>query len=317
MQLIACRTVQSLLRHNLDSHPLLNWVLGHCYTSPAQAASDLSYSALARVFSRVSYPCDPVSLLQLSLLKSASPSPQTREEAASLLHVLESRHLSIETLPPSVGAYVARRGEILVRHFSSHHPELTIPIFSDMVYRYCPLSPIPYPLSPIPYPLSPIPYPLSPIPYPLSPFPYPLSPVPVSVQLICTLRIDGASPSNQRSLLQLILPWLSNVELVDVLVLPLQDSLAPQQQRTLSPDTRHLSSLKGTGWGCHQASELVLNNLLFLTIEHSLQFPQEVSLLSSQCVHLEFAPPSRWRLSGALSAAGARMWGTYTRTCCR
>ena len=63
-----------------------------------------------------------------------------------------------------------------------------------------------------------------------------------------------------------------------MLVLPLQDTLGPHQ-RTHSPDSRHLSSLRGTGWGCHQASELVLNNLLFLTIEHSLEFPLEVEAL--------------------------------------
>lgn len=110
-------------------------MLSHCYTSPSQTASDLSYSALSRVFSRLSYPCDPVSLILLSLMKSSSPDPQTREEAVGLLQVLESRHLLKDSLPVSVGAYVARRGVILVRHFSTHHPELTIPVFSDMVYR--------------------------------------------------------------------------------------------------------------------------------------------------------------------------------------
>ena len=49
-----------------------------------------------------------------------------------------------------------------------------------------------------------------------------------------------------------------------MLVLALQDLLGPQ--RTLSPDTKHLSCLKGTGWGCHQASKLVLDNLWFLTL---------------------------------------------------
>ena len=93
--------------------------------------------------------------------------------------------------------------------------------------------------------------------------------------LLLLFRIEGASLVNKRSLLQLILPWLSNIELVDVLVLPLQDTLP--LQRTQSDTTQ--SGLKGTGWGCHQASELVLNNLLFLTIEHSLEFPHEVVCL--------------------------------------
>ena len=49
-----------------------------------------------------------------------------------------------------------------------------------------------------------------------------------------------------------------------MLVLALQDPL--EQQRTLTPDTKHLSCLKGTGWGSHQASKLVLYNLWLVTL---------------------------------------------------
>ena len=97
----------------------------------------------------------------------------------------------------------------------------------------------------------------------------------VVVVVIVVDRIEGASHINKRNLLQLILPWLHNIELVDVLVLPLQDTLP--LQRTQYDTTQ--SGLKGTGWGCHQASELVLNNLLFLTIEHSLEFSHEVQFV--------------------------------------
>ena len=89
-------------------------------------------------------------------------------------------------------------------------------------------------------------------------------------------RIETASPLNKRTLLKQILPWLRNIELVDVLVLPLQDT-QPSHTSNHCPDSSHLSSLKGTGWGCHQASELVLNNLLYLTLDLSQEFTHEVT----------------------------------------
>lgn len=69
-------------------------------------------------------------------------------------------------------------------------------------------------------------------------------------------------------MLTFLLPWLSNIELVDAgLLLPvftpyvLSDQEASSQMSSL--EATH--QLKGNGWGSLQATTLVLNNLMFMT----------------------------------------------------
>lgn len=81
-------------------------------------------------------------------------------------------------------------------------------------------------------------------------------------------RMQRARPARQVSLLQYLLPWMWNVELVDGSVdmgnrtgtISLNAKMAESQALARRP-------LKGEGWGSRQASEMVLNNLLHLTVK--------------------------------------------------
>lgn len=81
-------------------------------------------------------------------------------------------------------------------------------------------------------------------------------------------RFPTTHPNGRQIMLTFLLPWLSNIELVDAgLLLPvftpyvLSDQEASSQMSSL--EATH--QLKGNGWGSLQATTLVLNNLMFMT----------------------------------------------------
>jgi len=71
-------------------------------------------------------------------------------------------------------------------------------------------------------------------------------------------------------MLTYLLPWLSNMELVDQgLLSPLSTPDSPDYEPsggTVGLGTgSHHPQLKGSGWGSLQATSMVLNNLMFMT----------------------------------------------------
>ena len=81
-----------------------------------------------------------------------------------------------------------------------------------------------------------------------------------------THRFHTATPAIRQVLLQYLLPWLHNMELVD----PNINMEATNNQDFPEIPPKNYSDymkppLKGEGWGSPQATEMVLNNLLFIT----------------------------------------------------
>ncbi len=81
------------------------------------------------------------------------------------------------------------------------------------------------------------------------------------------VRFEMSSSSGKRGLLQYMVPWLENVELVD-----LQPQVViVQQTSNIMPEDgggRRASgnpALSGTGWGSMEATKVVLHNLLYIT----------------------------------------------------
>ena len=77
-------------------------------------------------------------------------------------------------------------------------------------------------------------------------------------------RFEVVSNQGRRSILQLMLPWLRNVELVDDnlrhhVVSCFEETAAVSSSSPCNP------LLKGTGWGSLEGSQLVLHNLVYLT----------------------------------------------------
>lgn len=63
-------------------------------------------------------------------------------------------------------------------------------------------------------------------------------------------------------MLSYLLPWLSNIELVDTGLPPASSPCTPEEE---AGQGQAMSSLRGNGWGSLQATSLVLNNLMFMT----------------------------------------------------
>ena len=68
-------------------------------------------------------------------------------------------------------------------------------------------------------------------------------------------------------MLSYLLPWLSNMELLDTGLLPPASSpcTPDEEQRTRAHVLGLSPCLRGNGWGSLQATSLVLNNLMFMT----------------------------------------------------
>ncbi|XP_033646304.1 protein furry homolog-like isoform X1 [Asterias rubens] len=82
-----------------------------------------------------------------------------------------------------------------------------------------------------------------------------------------TERFESAPLNHRKVMLEILLPWLYNVELVGE---PNKDiSSISRHERDIDPeDQDHGSPLKTCGWGSKQASDIVLNNLFFITSEY-------------------------------------------------
>ncbi len=83
------------------------------------------------------------------------------------------------------------------------------------------------------------------------------------------LRFEMASSSGRRGLLQYMVPWLQNVELVD------DSPITQPQVIVLRPPAEYLQEvgvestgndiLTGSGWGSPEATKVILHNLLYIT----------------------------------------------------
>ena len=85
-----------------------------------------------------------------------------------------------------------------------------------------------------------------------------------------THRYPTPSTNANQMMLQYLIPWLHNLELVDTNLPPtnpLTNFLSRQQDSQQSVYTK--PSLKGEGWGSSQATEMILNNMMYITSQVS------------------------------------------------
>lgn len=78
-------------------------------------------------------------------------------------------------------------------------------------------------------------------------------------------RFPTTHPNGRQIMLSYLLPWLSNIELLDTGLMPPASSPCTPEEETRGQGPSVSPSLKGNGWGSLQATSLVLNNLMFMT----------------------------------------------------
>nr|XP_033801710.1 protein furry homolog-like isoform X6 [Geotrypetes seraphini] len=84
-------------------------------------------------------------------------------------------------------------------------------------------------------------------------------------------RIQTAHPAGRQVMLHYLLPWMNNIELVDLKPLPTVRRNEEEEEDSLKDRELMVNSrrwLKGEGWGSPQATAMVLNNLMFMTAKY-------------------------------------------------
>ncbi|XP_070490077.1 protein furry isoform X3 [Chironomus tepperi] len=235
-------TVVLLLECNPDAGMLLEWVIDRCYTATSKEA-DACFFALASIFNVKEYPCDHyTSVIAVTLVMCGCPRVEVQTTALQLLQILDKRFFGTTsvlqgekekddkncTLDGALDKLYCRSQMYLSRQMSRLRPEMTMPMFSEITYRFQ------------------------------------------------TARTDV-----RFLLLQCLLPWLENMELLASNVPP---TVSPLSYIMYYPD----SGLKGRrdGAGSTEATEMILNNLFYITAKFSDSHGREIEELwgiLSQC----------------------------------
>uniref|UniRef100_A0A8C4ID95 Furry homolog b (Drosophila) n=1 Tax=Dicentrarchus labrax TaxID=13489 RepID=A0A8C4ID95_DICLA len=185
------------------------------------------FKAIATVCGNRNYPCDLVTLLNLVLFKASDTSREIYEISMQLMQVLESKLCAY-----SKRMVEQKPGNIL---YGTHGP--LPPLYSVN------LSTLSIQLASM----------------------YPELTLPLFSEV--SQRFPTTHTNGRQIMLSYLLPWLSNIELVDTGLLPPASSpCTPEEEPHGQGQGMGLSpSLRGNGWGSLQATSLVLNNLMFMT----------------------------------------------------
>ncbi|XP_031346669.1 protein furry isoform X1 [Photinus pyralis] len=231
----ARETVVLLLECNPDIGHLLDWVVDRCYTG-TQAVADGCFLALATIFSAKEYPCDHyTAIINVTLMNTGCPRPIVRDTALQLLQLLDKRFFGAvgplaegdlaegdkgrSTLDTLLATTYCRSQIHLSEQLAHLHPELTMPMFSEITHRF-----------------------------------------------------QTARPELRQLLLQYLLPWLHNMELVDPNVPPANPLFYYQYHA----NDMGRAGGRREGWGSAEATEMVLNNIFYITAKFGDNHPKEM-----------------------------------------
>ncbi|XP_030386037.1 protein furry isoform X4 [Scaptodrosophila lebanonensis] len=233
---LARDTVVLLLESNPDMGQLLEWVIDRCYTSTPREA-DACFLALASIFSAKEYPCDHyTSVITVTLLMTGCPRVEVHATALQLLQILDKRFF----------------GSVVGTLHSDNEKEDdkvgTLDVLLSSAYcrsqRY--LSKQLAQLRPE---------------------------LTMSIFSEITHRFQSAREDVRALLLQCLLPWLQNMELVATSVPP----ATPLSYIMYFPDSGTRGRRDGTG--STEATEMILNNLFYITAKFSDAHPRDIEEL--------------------------------------
>ncbi|XP_053672318.1 protein furry [Anopheles nili] len=236
---LAKETVVLLLESNPDIGQLLEWVIDRCYTAiPRQ--SDACFLALAVIFSAREYPCDHyTSVINVTLLMTGCPRVEVHSTALQLLQVLDKRFFG------NVGPLHTE---------TDKEPDKIGTLDAVLSGAYCRSQMY------------------------LSRQIARLRPeLTMSMFSEITYRFQTARTETRALLLQCLLPWLENVELVASSVPP----ATPLSYIMYYPDSGTRGRREGSG--STEATEMILNNLFYITAKFADSHPYIEELWGTLC----------------------------------
>jgi len=267
-------TVILLLESNPDEGTLLDWLVECCFTKSAQVA-DICFKAIATIFTIREYPCDHyISIINVTLLNVGSPRSHIHQLALELLHQLDNRFFDSKSVfhhqeKSSTTEYnldeehldefdiqnpLTKREEIKIegspfkfrrkneesKRSSSSFEPLLENLFPATQLEVSKRMSILHPE------------------------------ITMAIFSEITHRFQTARPAVCQNMLAYLIPWLFNMELVDS-HLSIHGNAAPSIVENLTS-----SNKEGLGWGSIEATEMVLNNLFYITCKFGDLYPKEI-----------------------------------------
>ncbi|XP_031631504.1 protein furry isoform X4 [Contarinia nasturtii] len=221
-----------LLESNPDSGHLLEWVIDRCYTAQPREA-DICFLSLATVFSAREYPCDHyTSVINITLLMTGCPRVDVHTTAVQLLQVLDKRFFGNVGPLQSEGEKDDDKIGTLDAILSTAYCRTQMYLSKQMAQLRPEIT------------------------------------MPIFSEI--THRFQTARPEIRSLLLQCLLPWLENMELVAANVTP----ATPLSYIMFYPDSNSRS--KRDGSGSTEATEMILNNLFYITTKYSYSHTREI-----------------------------------------
>ncbi|KAH8406857.1 hypothetical protein KR222_008787, partial [Zaprionus bogoriensis] len=233
---LARDTVVLLLESNPDMGQLLEWVIDRCYTSTPREA-DACFLALASIFSAKEYPCDHyTSVITVTLLMTGCPRVEVHATALQLLQILDKRFFGsvVGTLHSDNEKEDDKVGTLDVLLSSAYCRSQRF--LSKQLAQLRPE-------------------------------------LTMSIFSEITHRFQSAREDVRALLLQCLLPWLQNMELVATSVPP----ATPLSYIMYFPDSGTRGRREGTG--STEATEMILNNLFYITAKFSDAHPRDIEEL--------------------------------------
>ncbi|UJR37705.1 hypothetical protein I4U23_030400, partial [Adineta vaga] len=239
-QLSVTTLFQLLELHGKTTNTMVvEWVIDRCYTKSVRF-TDRCFTALAKVFIEVAndYPCDLPSVLTIALTNVGSPRMHVHELALRLMVVLCKGHLSESqpTTSQQLNGISPSDDIAYIISLASNYSKSQMMLCEYLARRRPDLT--------------------------------------MAMFSEITTRILTANPSSRGTLFMILLPWIHNIELID-LSLP---KSGHGHEMTLNEEHGN-AFLQGVGWGSVQSTELILNNLFYLTATFSSEHAPELELL--------------------------------------
>ncbi|XP_062543394.1 protein furry isoform X2 [Armigeres subalbatus] len=236
---LAKETVVLLLESNPDIGQLLEWVIDRCYTACPREA-DACFLTLAVIFSAREYPCDHyTSVINVTLLMTGCPRVEVHSTALQLLQILDKRFFgNVGPLQSEADRELDKVGT-LDAILSGAYCRSQMYLSRQMARLRPELT--------------------------------------MSMFSEITYRFQTARSEVRALLLQCLLPWLENVELVASSVPP----ATPLSYIMYYPDSGTRGRREGSG--STEATEMILNNLFYITAKFADSHPYIEELWGTLC----------------------------------
>ena len=294
---LAQETVVLLLDYNPHEASLLEWVIDRCYTggvgnsaatgnSSASELSDACFLALVKTFNNTpEYQCDHVAMINVALMYTGCPRVAMREHASQLLQLLYHRFYVGHTAPleeQSVHDLVDEEDEEDEEDENEKEDDINPTAQHRCQYQQQPHVRTPSKEEVLWHALPSLPQ------MEISRRLAQLHPGELTMPIFSEIsqRLETAKPWARQTLLQYLLPWLERLELIDPNVKQMDtDSLSAYLQRVQQQAAGHCGG-GGSGnsgfaevWGSREATDMLLNNLLYMTVRFGDEHPAEMEAL--------------------------------------